>query len=180
MSVEEKTRSCISAVDIEPLNYHCSTGVMVGGGEARGKCVLHTVLNSGSGISIIGVAGPHRLQHYFPGLPTVYPFVGGPSMTVAGGRGQTIPQHMGVLTACIFTPWAAVMISLAPAVLPGVDDTLILGAKKLWQQHTVDTVEGLRAKAMDHGEVEESEHRLAAVSGSGSTETVGLRRVTRL
>lgn len=78
--VAEQNGSCMDAVDIEPFNYHCSTGVMVGGGAARGRCVVQRVMDSGSGISIIGGASLCRLQHHFPELPTMYPYVGGPSM----------------------------------------------------------------------------------------------------
>lgn len=73
--VAEQNSSCIGAVDVEPLNYQCCTGVMVAGGEGRGKCVLQTVRDSGSGISIKGEAGLRRLQPHFPGLPTAYPYV---------------------------------------------------------------------------------------------------------
>lgn len=60
MGVAEQNDSCIGAFDVEPLKYHCSTGVVVADGEARG---VQTVLVGGSGISIIIEAGLHRLPH---------------------------------------------------------------------------------------------------------------------
>lgn len=58
----EQNGSCMGAVDVEPLKYHGSTGGMVAGGEALGKCVLQTVLDSGFGTSVIRKGGLRRLQ----------------------------------------------------------------------------------------------------------------------
>lgn len=53
------------------LKYHCSAGVIVPGGEARGNCVLQTIPDSESGILIIEEAGLRRLRRHFPGPQTV-------------------------------------------------------------------------------------------------------------
>lgn len=69
-------------------------------------------------------------------------------MTVADGRGKTIFQQTGVLTAHLLTPWAPVVILLAVAVVPGGDGVLILGSKARREQLNIDEMESLRAKAL--------------------------------
>lgn len=108
VSVAEQNGSCVDAVDVEPLKYYYSMGVKVAGGKARGTCVLETVLDSGSGSSIIRWTGLRRLQCQLAGLPTVHPYEGGPSMTGAGGRGYKISLYAGVLTVHVLAPWAPV------------------------------------------------------------------------
>lgn len=88
---------------MEPLTYCCATGMRIPGGEVRGSCALQAVLDSGSGISIIGEAGLRRLHNLFPGLLTVHPYEIRPSVTVADGQGQMISQQTGVLAARIIT-----------------------------------------------------------------------------
>lgn len=99
VGVAEQNRSCMAALDDELLRHHCSTGVMVAGGEACGECVVQTVLGSGSGIPIIPEVQVSlcRLRRRFPRLPIEYPWEGGSSVTVADGRRHKISQQTGVL-----------------------------------------------------------------------------------
>lgn len=60
------------------------------------------------------------------------------------------------------TSWAPVVIRFTVAVLPGGEKVLILDSKTLWEQLNIDTTEGLREKALGHGELAESKHGLAA------------------
>lgn len=109
---------CMGAVDVGPLQYSCSRGVVVAGGErARQVCA---VLDSGSGIYVIGEADLRRLRRHFPERSTGHPYEGGPTVTVADDRGQKIPQHTGVLTAHILTLWAPVVTRLSIPVLQEV------------------------------------------------------------
>lgn len=62
--------------------------------------------------------------------------------------------------------------------MQGGDAVLILAVKTLPEQLDIDVMEGLRAKAMYHGELTDIEHGLAAMPRAGSTLTVGLRRMT--
>lgn len=146
---------------MEPLTYRCTTGVRIPGGEVRGRCLLQAVLDSGSSISIIGEAGLRRLHRRFPEVPAMHPYDRRPSVTVADGRGQIISQKTGVLAAHIITPWLPVVIDQSVAVWLGGDD-------------------GLRAKALGHGELSESEDSQVAVPGADSTTAVDLRIVTVL
>lgn len=141
VSVAEQNVTYMCAVDLEPLKFPCSMGVMVVGGEARGKCVLQNILDGGSGTSKLMETGLRLLLRLFHGLPTVHPFEKGPSVTVADG-----PYN---------TPWAPVVIRLAVAVVPGGDDVLILGSKTLRAQPNTDILRGLWAKAMVRGELAE-------------------------
>lgn len=72
VSAAEQHGSSMGSFDVEPLKYHCSPGVMVAGSETSGKCVLQTIRNGGSGISMLGKAGLRRLQRIFAGLPKVH------------------------------------------------------------------------------------------------------------
>lgn len=90
VSGAEQTGSFIGAVNAKPSKYQCSTSVIFVGGQARGKCVLQTVLSSGSDISIIEKTGLHRLQRQFSGLSKLSPYEGGLSVTVTDGRGKNI------------------------------------------------------------------------------------------
>ena len=78
VSVAEKRISGKGAVDAEWLQHQCSVALMVLGGEAKGQCVLPAVLDSGSGISVIGEAGLNHLLQHFEGLPiqVVFPYEG--------------------------------------------------------------------------------------------------------
>lgn len=69
-----------------------------------------------------------------------------PSMT--NGRDVSIVQQTGLLTATILAPCASVVVRLSFAILPGVDDVLILGATMLREQVNINGEQGLTTKAI--------------------------------
>lgn len=81
-------------------------------------------------------------------------------MAIADGRGQSLSQQTGMLTAHITTPSVPVVIRLAVAALPGEGGNgfLTLDSKTLREQLNVDLMEELRARVLSHGELAESEH----------------------
>lgn len=92
VSVTEQNGSCIDAVDFAPLKNHCSTGVMIAGGEARCKCVLQRVLDS----DWVSQSQARQVCAAYSAF-----------------------QQTGVLTAHVMMPQVPVVISLTVAVLPG-------------------------------------------------------------
>lgn len=73
VSIGEQGSCSQGAVDLEPLQWHRSTAIVVQGGAERGTYVLPTVLDSGAGISMVREAGLRHLQQHFQGLQVVHP-----------------------------------------------------------------------------------------------------------
>lgn len=71
------------------------------------------------------------------------------------------------MTAHITTPWVEVVIRLDGTVWPGGDNALILRSKTPPEQRNIGITEGLRAKALYHCELTESEHGLTSVPRTG-------------
>lgn len=90
-------------------------------------------VDSGSSISITVEAGLHRLQRFSPGLPVVYPYEGGPPVTVADDRKQNIPQKRG------------------RALFPEGVHVLILGSETLPEQLNTDNIYNEWAAGGDAG-----------------------------
>lgn len=111
--------------------------------------MLKTVLNSGSDISILGKAGLRHLQQHFKNITLVHPYEEGPSVFVADGRERNLTQHTT-------TPWAPLVVRLTVAILPGGDDTLVLGSKTLREKLHIDVMDGLRVRAQGQHELEKS------------------------
>lgn len=84
VSVAEQNGSCTSVVEVEPLTYHCSTGVMVAVGEAHGKCACRWFWIT----LVIVEAGLRCLRRKFPRFSQGPSYEGRPPVTVAGGRRQ--------------------------------------------------------------------------------------------
>lgn len=141
-------------VDVEPMKYHCSMGVMVCADETHGELMLRTVLDSGSGISILGEAGLRRLQQHVHGLTLVHPYEGGPSMYLADGWKKTVPQQADLLTVYIMIQWASVVIHLQVFIRSGVDNSLILGSKTPKEQLNIDVINGLWVTVQGQGELQ--------------------------
>lgn len=133
LTTGETLSSDKAVVDVEPVQYHCSRcimGIMVSEGERYGRYMLKTVLDSGSGISIVG-EGLRHLQQPFQGITLVHPYEGGPTV------------YVDFLAAHVMTPWAPVEIRRAVSILPRGDNTLILGSKTLWEKLNTDAMDGL-------------------------------------
>lgn len=95
-----------------------------------------------------GGSGLRRLQQHFEGLEVAHSYEGRPVQLMADGRGVSIVQQTGLLTATILAPCASVVIRLSFVILPGVDDVLILGATILMEQVNIGGVQGLTTKAI--------------------------------
>lgn len=83
VSAEELANRNRAAVNVESPKCHCSTGVMVAGGEHRGVFMIGAVLDSGRSVSTIGL---RRLQQHFPEYRVAYPYGGMQRVQVADGR----------------------------------------------------------------------------------------------
>ena len=68
--------------------------------------MLPAVLDSGSGISIVGEAGLQRLVRHFEGLPqqVVFPNEGAPSVGIADDRSVSLAQQTCMLKVSVLTP----------------------------------------------------------------------------
>ena len=148
-------------VDVEPHQFHCSTGIMVPGGENSEPYMVGTVHDSGAGISCISEATVCALQKRFSGVDVVQPYDGEQHQEVlADGRAVQIERHTSSLTATIMTPWAPVTIRLALVVMPGEDDLLILGSKMLREKVSIDVMKQLRDTVAASGAVRVSRSML--------------------
>lgn len=100
--------------DVEMLQYHCYTGIMVQKGERNRRYMLKTVFDDGLGIFILGEARLRHLQkQHFGGITLIHPYKGGSSVAVADSRERNFTQQTGLLTAQTSTPWAPLEIRLA-------------------------------------------------------------------
>lgn len=73
------------------------------------------------------------------------------------GRSPLLTQQTCLLTALVLTPWAPEGIKLAAAALPGGDDVLIFGPRKLREKLNVDFMNELKARALGLQEVKKND-----------------------
>lgn len=150
---------------------------MVPGGAAKGPCVLPAVLNSGSGMSMIGGKGLRCTQEMWPDVHVVFPYESKLTVAMADGWSTLLTQQTCLLTASVLTPWASVGIELAMAVLPDRDDVLILEPRALREKLNIDVMEGLKARALGSGVMEMGDPvaaRRADTSGENSARQVSV------
>ena len=102
-------------VDVEPHQFHCSTGIMDTGGEDLEPYIVGTVLDSvGAGISCISDATVCALQKRLSGVDVVQPYGREQHQVVlTDGRAVPIERQSCSLTAIIMTPWTPVTFRLA-------------------------------------------------------------------
>ena len=62
--------------DVKPHQCHCSTGIIVPGGEDSEPYVVGTVLDSGAGILCVSEATVCVLKKRFPGVAVLRPYDG--------------------------------------------------------------------------------------------------------
>ena len=92
-------------VDVEPHQFHCSTGMMVLGGDDSEPYMVGTVLDSGAGISCVSETTVCALKKRFPGVDVLRPCDGDQHRVVrADGRAVSIERQTYTLTANIMTP----------------------------------------------------------------------------
>ena len=165
-------------VDVELHQFHCSKGIMVPGGEDSEPYIVGTVLDNGAGISCVSEVTVCALQKRFPGVDVAQPFYGEQHQVVlADGRAAPIGWQTCSLTATIMTPWAPVTIRLALAVMPGENDSLIIGSKTLREKLSIDVMKQLRDTAAVSGGGASSTDRASAEVAAMPPEVIGVRRM---
>ena len=65
----------IGAVDVEPLQFHCSSNAVVPGDMVGDSMTVGTVLDSGSGITCLPERLAQRMEQHFLGERLVHPCV---------------------------------------------------------------------------------------------------------
>ena len=178
IAVDRGTSVREGQVDVEPHQFHCSTGIMVPGGQDSEPYMVGTVLDSGAGVSFVSEATVCALQKRFPGLDVVRSYDGEQHQVVlAYERTVPIERQTCTLTATTMTPWAPLTIPLALAVMPGEDDLLILASKTLREKLSKDVIKQDRdTAAASRGGASSSEQAPAEVPAM-PPEVIGLRRV---
>ena len=78
----------IGAVDVEPLQFHCSSNVVVPGDMVGDSLTVGTVLDSGSGITCLSERLAQQLEKHFRGERLVHPCV--TEMYVQLAKGQKV------------------------------------------------------------------------------------------
>ena len=76
----------IGAVDIEPLQFHCSSKVTVPGDTVGDSTTVDTVLDSGSGITCLSEQLTQQMEQHFRGERLVHPCVKEMSVPLANGQ----------------------------------------------------------------------------------------------
>ena len=165
-------------VDVEPHQFHCSTGIIVPVGEDSEPCMVGTVVDSGAGISCVSEAIACALQKRFPGVDVVQPYGSEQHQVVlADGRAVPIERQTCSLTATIITLGASVTIRLALVVMPGENDLLVLGPKTLRKKLSIDVMKQLQDTAAASGGGASSAEHASAELPAMPPEVIGVRRV---
>ena len=76
----------IGAVDVEPLQFHCSSKVVVPGDTVGDSMAVGTVLDSGSGITCLSEQLTQQMEQHFRGKRLVHPYVKEMSVPLANGQ----------------------------------------------------------------------------------------------
>ena len=76
----------IGAVDVEPLQFHCSSKVVVPGDTIGDSMTVGTVLDSGSGITCLSEQLMQQMEQHFRGERLVHPCVKEMSVPLANGQ----------------------------------------------------------------------------------------------
>ena len=76
----------IGAVDVEPLQFHCSSKVVVPGDTVGDSMTVGTVLDSGSGITCLSEQLTQQMEQHFRGERLVHPCVKEMFVPLANGQ----------------------------------------------------------------------------------------------
>ena len=76
----------IGAVDVEPLQFHCSSKVVVPGDTVGDSMTVGTVLDSGSGITCLSEQLTQQMEQHFRGERLVHPCVKEMSVPLTNGQ----------------------------------------------------------------------------------------------
>ena len=102
------------------------------------------MLDSGAGVSCISEKMAADLGAHFEGTRIVYPMTKTAKARVADGRELAIKNQTRRMNVTILTPWAPVEVTLSLAVLPGIDDVLIIGSKSMRERLGVEIMASLK------------------------------------
>ena len=160
------------AVDVEPLQFHCSSNVVVSGDMVGDSMTVGTVFDSGSGITCLSERLAQQMEQHFRGERLVHPCVKEMFVQLANGHKVVARNQTRTLQVAIGTPWGPVAISTTFAVIPGTDSVQILGSKTLRKKLKIDVMTPLKGKAQggDRSSGGMPEH-------VGSRGVISLRRV---
>ena len=141
----------IGAVDVESLQFRCSSNVVVPGDIIDDSMTVGTVLDSGSGITCLSERLAQQMKQHFPGERLVHPCVKEMYVQLANGQKVVVRNQTRTLQVAIGTPWGPVVISTAFTVIPGTDSVLILGSKTPPEKLGIDVMASLKGKAQGGG-----------------------------
>ena len=141
----------IGAVDVKPLQLHCSSNVVVPGDMIGDSIMVGTVLDSGSGITCLSEQLSQQMEQHFRGERLVHPCLKEMSVQLANGQKVVVRNQTRTLQGTIGTPWSPGVISTAFAVIPGTGSVLILGSKTLREKLGIDVMSSLKGKAQGGG-----------------------------
>ena len=139
----------IGAVDVEPLQFHCSSNVVVPENMVGDSMTVGTVLDSGLGFTCLSERLAQQMEQHFRGERMVHSCVKEMSLQLANGQKVVVRNQTRTLQVAIGTPWGPVVLSTAFAVIPATDSVLILGSKTLREKLGIDIMASLKGKA--HG-----------------------------
>ena len=130
----------IGTVDVEPLQFYCSSNVVLPGGMVGDFMTVGTVFNSGSGMICLSERSARQMEQHFRGERLVHPCVKKMSVELANIQKIVVRNQARTLQMAIGTPWGSVVISDYFIVIPGIDSGLILGSKTLCEKMGIDAM----------------------------------------
>ena len=157
-------------VDVEPLQFHCSSKVVVRGDMVGDLMMVGIVLHSGSGITCLSERLAQSMEQHFRGERLLDPGVKEMSVQLANGQKVVVRNQTRTLQVAIGTPWGPVVNFTDSAVIPRTGSGLIRGSKTLRQKLGTDVMTFLKGKTQQGGDE----------SSGGMPEVVGSRGWTSL
>ena len=137
----------VGAVDVEPLQFHCSSSIVVPGDMVGESMTIGTVLDSGLGITCLSEKLAQQMEQHFRGERLVHPCVREMSVQLVNGKKVMVRNQTRTVQVAIGTPRGPVVISTAFAVISGTDSVLIPGSKTLRDKLGIDVMASLKGKA---------------------------------
>ena len=162
----------IGAVDVEPLQFHCSSNVVAPGDMVGDSMTVDTVLDLGSGITCLSERLAQQTEQNLRGERLVHPCVKEMFVQLANGQNGVVRNQTRILQVTIGTPSGLMAISTAFAVITGTDSVLVLGSKTLREKLGIDITASLKDKAQSGDRSSEDKPE-----DVGSRGEISLRRV---
>ena len=152
------------SIDVDPLQFHCSSKVVVPGDMIGDSTMVSIVLDSGSGITCLSERLAQQMEQHFQDERLLDPCVKEMSVQLVNGQKVVWRNQTRTLQVAIRTPWGPVVISTDFAVIPRTDSGLIRGSKTLRETLGIDAMTFLKGKPQGGDE-----------SSGGMPELVGSR-----